>query len=307
MNQYPLQNLDDDKFENLVVLICQKILGISTIAFAKGKDGGRDARFEGKANNYPSNNNPWNGKIIIQAKHTTKLNASCSDSEFKSIVKKEIPKIRNLVNKKEVDYYLVFTNRKLTGNMDSELRQKIKDECTIDCNIIGNETIQTYLSQYPDIVKAAKLNALLLPLTFDENDIKEVILAISESLKLGSKNKEVDFTAVEISEKNRLNKMGEEYFDNSIKPNFSEFNSIKNFISDPINSEINEIYMDAASDLKAKIECSREQYGNFEDIIEQIYDNITGSDPSAFRAKKRLVRLVLHYMYCTCDIGRKEK
>ncbi len=35
---YPLYNLDDSDFEDLVTLICQKILGMGTIVFATGKD-----------------------------------------------------------------------------------------------------------------------------------------------------------------------------------------------------------------------------------------------------------------------------
>lgn len=306
MNKYPLHNLDDDSFENLVVMLCQKILGISTIAFSKGKDGGRDGRFEGKANHYPSDNDTWNGKFIIQAKHTYKINASCSDSDFKTILNKEIPKIKKLKSSGEIDYYLIFTNRKLTGGKDVAIRNTIQQECNIKCNIIGNESIQTYLQQNPDIVKASGLNMLLMPLSFDETDIKEVVLAISESLKTVKSTESINFNIVELSKKNELNSLSQNFFDNVIKPNISEFETIKRFLSDPVNSEINEIYMDASSDLKAKIELHRDEYSEFEAILEQIYENIVNADNDSLRKRKRLIRVVLHYMYCTCDIGRKK-
>ena len=88
--RYPLYNLDDKEFEQLVALICEHILGIGTIVFADGKDGGRDAKFTGKANKYPSEREPWSGKFIIQAKHTSKPVASCSDSNFQTILKKKV-------------------------------------------------------------------------------------------------------------------------------------------------------------------------------------------------------------------------
>ena len=92
MNQkYPLHNLNDKDFEDLSALICKKILGTGTVVFSTGKDGGRDAKFTGKANNFPSEEPPWDGKFIIQAKHTTNPIASCSDSEFQTILKKELP------------------------------------------------------------------------------------------------------------------------------------------------------------------------------------------------------------------------
>jgi hypothetical protein len=75
--KYPLYDLNNEEFESLVVSICEEVLGIATINFTKGKDGGRDAKFTGTANSFPSTNNPWNGKFIIQAKHTEKQNASC--------------------------------------------------------------------------------------------------------------------------------------------------------------------------------------------------------------------------------------
>ena len=47
MNQYPLENLTWQEFEELVILICQEILGIAAQKFADGKDGARDSSFNG--------------------------------------------------------------------------------------------------------------------------------------------------------------------------------------------------------------------------------------------------------------------
>ena len=126
--KYPLENLTDTEFQDLVALICEQILGMGTIVFSVGKDGGKDAKFSGKANNFPSKAEPWNGKIIIQAKHTQRNGASCSDSDFKSILKKEvIPKISKLVKNNEIDFYLLFTNRKLSGIQDKRIEGNIKE------------------------------------------------------------------------------------------------------------------------------------------------------------------------------------
>ena len=42
--KYAYEDLSDDQFEQLVVFLCQELLGISTQGFAKGPDGGRDAQ-----------------------------------------------------------------------------------------------------------------------------------------------------------------------------------------------------------------------------------------------------------------------
>ena len=68
MRKFPLHYLDDKEFENLATLICRKVLGEAVIPFAQGTDGGRDGRFHGKANCFPSESEPWNGKIVIEAK-----------------------------------------------------------------------------------------------------------------------------------------------------------------------------------------------------------------------------------------------
>ena len=65
---YHLYNLNPAEFENLVNTICQEILGTGVVTFSEGKDGGRDGKFTGTAQAYPSLNKPWSGKFIIQAK-----------------------------------------------------------------------------------------------------------------------------------------------------------------------------------------------------------------------------------------------
>ena len=44
MKTYPLNELSTQEFENLVIAICEKILGIGTINFSEGPDGGQDGK-----------------------------------------------------------------------------------------------------------------------------------------------------------------------------------------------------------------------------------------------------------------------
>ena len=72
--KYAYENLSDDQFEELVIALSQRLLGLSVRGFAAGRDGGRDAKFDGTAQHIPSDTAPWNGIIIIQAKHTNGYN-----------------------------------------------------------------------------------------------------------------------------------------------------------------------------------------------------------------------------------------
>lgn len=308
MRKYPLQYLNDSEFENLATLICSKILGEAIIPFAKGTDGGRDGRFHGKANCFPSEAEPWNGQIVIQAKHTTKENASCSDNDFQKIVKKDVlPAIERLKGVKKVDFYMLFTNRKLTGKQDEKIEDLINEQTEIPNIVIADEKIQQWLQSYPDVVKDAKLQSLLTPLQFDEQDLKNLIIEFHKSIPdTGIRQRsEEDFTYISMERKNELNQLSQTYFDDVIKRNITYFDSIGNFLRDPINTSLKDIYEDTVDELNAKIVLNRIEYNDFENLLEDLYNYVI-SNNSELAGKKRLIRLFLHYMYCNCDIGEKD-
>jgi len=51
----PYFDLSDDQFEKVVVALGQRMFGAGLIGFTKGKDGGRDAKFNGTAALPPEN------------------------------------------------------------------------------------------------------------------------------------------------------------------------------------------------------------------------------------------------------------
>lgn len=307
MRVYPLHDLNADDFENLVTLICSKIFGEAVVPFANGTDGGRDGRFHGKANCFPSENKSWEGKTVIQAKHTSKENASCSDSEFKKILKSEVlPSIERLKGVNKIDNYILFINRKLTGKTDEKIEDFLDDKTGIPNIIIGTEKIQQWLKAYPNVVRESKIQDLLKPLQFDESDLKEIILTIHKSIpskdKIESLYEEISY--LELDKKNQLNELGKEYFDNVMKTNFSYFRFLKDFFGNPINAGLKEVYDDTVDELNAKITIQRDNYLCFETLIEELYDHVITYNTDLSK-KKRIVRLFLHYMYCNCDIGKK--
>lgn len=304
MGKYPLHYLNDQEFENLAVLICSKILGIAVIPFSEGKDGGKDGRFTGKANCFPSESQPWNGNIIIQAKHTTKENASCSDSDFSTILNKEISKIQKMIENNELDYYLLFTNRKLTGGKDSNIN-KLFEKITYE--IIADEKIQHFLQAYPDIVRHFKLNDLLKPLEFDESDLKEIIITLHSALSENNFiNDKTDFSKIDLEKKNELNKLSKSYFEDVIRRDIDDFYKIDSFLKSPINAEIKNLYEDTVSELNAKITLRRDEYAEFGNLLDDFYNYVINNNQTDLKGKKRLVRTLLNYMYCQCDIGKKK-
>ena len=302
--KYPLENLTDTEFENLVALICSEIFGTGTVIFTDGKDEGRDAEFNGIANNFPSKSKPWSGKIIIQAKHTQRNNASCSESDFQSILKTSvIPAIQKLKEKNKIDFYLLFTNRKLSGVQHPKIEDIFDGKTEIENRVIGLETIELWLKQYPAIAKTLNLNKLLLPLSFDENDLKEIINSFSKINK--KKGNLPEIPERDIEKKNQLNNLSKEYFNNSIKKNLIYLDQIREFLMDPINTEYLNKYENTIDDINEEIIVHRDDFDKFDMIFSYLYKFIIENNPE-LNNNRNLVRLFLHYMYYNCDIGINE-
>ena len=170
---YRLYELEHQKFEELCSKICIRVLGEGFVNFAQGKDGGKDGRFEGKANALSSKNKPYERKFIIQAKHTTNSCGLCSDNQFKKIIKKEIPKVQKL----NTNYYFLLTNRKLTGHQDTQIQQQLKENCSqISAFIIwGKERIHSFLDDHRDLHEAFGFNKPRSPLNIRPEDLQKVI------------------------------------------------------------------------------------------------------------------------------------
>jgi hypothetical protein len=310
---YRLELLDDQKFENLVNNVCQKILGTGVITFAPGKDGGRDGKFTGKAENFPSKSNPWENKFIIQAKLTSNPISSCSDNEFSKLIDLEIPKIKKLKADGDINNYLIFTNRKYTGVLGEKLLKRIKKETGIEnIEIIGKETLNIHLNQNRDIVKLFELDKHHIPFDFSDEEIKEIIIAfkgqlpkITEDIKLKIVKVKYDFDFIKTEDKREKNKLGKEYLENEIIANsLMDFDKIQLFLDDDKNTEFKEFYFDIATELSSLITLKREDFIVFEELFIFIYQKIADGSTS-LKGSKRHIMTLLHYMYMECLIGLK--
>ena len=311
---YHLELLNDSTFEDLVNTICQKILGTGVISFSPGKDGGRDGKFTGTAQNYPDNVNPWSGKFIIQAKWTHNPIASCSDSDFVRIVKDEIIKIKKLKDDGDIDCYMLFTNRKYAGVKGEELLKKIVKETGVEKSaIIGKEAINDrHLNQHKEIVRQYRLDLHHIPFDFSDEEIKDIILtfkqqlpSIEDEIKAEVDRIKHDFVFIEKKEKNKKNRLSEEYFQNEIKAkSLMDFAKIERFLALPQNEEIKDYYFDVVSELSNLITIKRDNFDAFEEIFLFIYKMVCDGSIE-LKGTKRHVMTLLHYMYFECLIGIK--
>ena len=167
--KFAYEDLSDDQFEVLIVLLCQRLLGIAVQGFAKGPDGGRDAKFVGTAELHPSKTAPWIGTVIVQAKHTNGYNRSFSELDFyntssnNTVVGKEVPRIKKLRETKQFDHYMLFANRRLTGNSETEIRNYIAAQCDIPVASIylcGLEQLELWLKRFPEVARGGPRSQL---------------------------------------------------------------------------------------------------------------------------------------------------
>ena len=303
--QYRLHELENTEFEDLVCRICIRILGVGVIGFAAGRDGGRDARFEGTAERFPSAAEPAAGKFIIQAKHTSQPAASCSHSSFTRIFEEELPKVEKLAADGELDHYLLFTNRGVTAGVEAKLVKRLKAINGVkDAWILGDDPIRQRLDMHPDVWTSMGFDRYESPFRIEPQDITEVVAAFHSILADGGSpyDSATNFDYVEKERKNRVNRLTKEYFTYMQEESLRHFARIKIFLEDPRHAETRDLYHDAADELRAKIVTYRSLFDTFDEVLTAVHDRIVRENPGV-RGRKRLVRTFLHYMYFDCDIG----
>ena len=311
MNNFPFENLTDTEFEDLVIRVCKEILGIGCKTFSVGRDGAKDSWFTGTAQYFPSTITPWSRTFCIQAKHTTVPNSSCSDNDFSvnntSIIAKEIKRLKEEIKQNPFQNYILFTNRKLSGEKVS-LIQRLKNEIgALEADIIGREQLTTYLNDYPQIANQFGLHKFIAPLRFFEKDLKEVIIVFSDQTKDIAKEADdyiKNFSVVEKDKKNELNNLSKEYFAFINTHSLSYFKQIEVFLVEPRNSKYTGMYSRTVSDLQAKIILERDSFTDFMHLIEHLVEFVVQNNLTELNDLRDKVRVFIHFMYFNCDIGK---
>jgi hypothetical protein len=312
--KFAYEDLGDDQFEVLIVLLCQRLLGIAVQGFAKGPDGGRDAKFVGTAELHPSKAAPWVGTVIVQAKHTNGYNRSFSELDFYSpsssntVVGKEMPRIKKLREAKQLDHYMLFANRRLTGNSETEIRDHIEAECGVPAASIylcGLEQLDLWLKRFPEIAQEANLDAVDSPLIVSPDDLAEVVQALARQKDgLTALLDDPPTVRVTYEEKNALNNMTAAYAKAQCRKYLKETAQVRTFLAAPENIELLRMYESVVDEFQLKIFAKRKDYQTFDEVMEYLVDLLFNRDPVLRQhAHKRLTRAILFYMYWNCDIG----
>jgi hypothetical protein len=312
--KYAFEDLSDDQFERLVVLLCQRLLGAGVQGFAKGPDGGRDAKFIGTAELLPSKSAPWVGTTIVQTKHTNGYNRNFFESDFFStsgantVLGKEIPRIKKLRETKQLDNYMLFANRRLAGNAETEIREYIASQCAVPTSSIylcGLEQLEIWLKRFPDVAREADLDPVDFPLNISPDDLAEVVQALArqrDAVVMLLDDPPTDRVTYE--QKNTINNMTADYAKAQRRKYLKQTAQIRAFLAAPENLDLLRMYESVVDEFQLKIIAKRKDYQTFDDVMNHLADLLFNRDPILRQhAHKRLTRAVLFYMYWNCDIG----
>ena len=310
--KYQYSMLSPTQFETLVIHLCYKLLGFGTETFSDGVDGGRDSRFDGVAERYPSSALPWSGLTVIQAKHTLGFNKKFSDADFfgnlSSDIYCEIPKINKMIADDGLSNYFLFSNRKLPAKASENIKNFISTETGLQkssIGLVGVEQLENFWKAFPEVPPAVGLNPFDMPLNIEPDELAEVIVALRSGLvglKKDSISKKIARTGFD--RKNQINNLSDGY-STIIKRKIEEMYQIQEFLAMPENEELQVLYTDSAEELAAKIAALKSDGVKFDIVLEKVIELLVERDVD-LKVNKALTRVMVYYMYYHCDVGEDD-
>ncbi|MEX0926929.1 MAG: hypothetical protein WD208_09485 [Dehalococcoidia bacterium] len=112
MSDYNLSGLNTRDFEHLTQALAKKFIATGVSAFGDGRDGGREATFDGKMD-YPAKTDSWEGYLVIQCKFRKRTTDTHADRQWAvAELKKELANWSHRIANglRQPDYFLFVTN-----------------------------------------------------------------------------------------------------------------------------------------------------------------------------------------------------
>lgn len=126
MPDYNLAGLSTRSFEQLVQAIAAKVIGPGVIVFGDGRDGGREATFEGTIP-YAPKGETWAGYGVVQAKFKQRPQDTKADGDW--AIQQLRTELQDFANPKKgrrkPDYYIFATNVVLTPFPEAGSKDKV--------------------------------------------------------------------------------------------------------------------------------------------------------------------------------------
>lgn len=160
---YDLHSLGWKAFQNLCSTIVSEVWGQTVQTFFDSQDGGRDGAFNGEWSDNESKT--YSGTFTIQCKHTTKANSLIKLPDLAD----ELKKAKRLAKRGLADNYFLFTNAKLTGLNDENIRSEFEKVPEIkNCIVYGGERIS-------QTIRESRRLRMLVPRVYGLGDLSQIL------------------------------------------------------------------------------------------------------------------------------------
>jgi hypothetical protein len=305
---YHLNELDGHRFNQIVGDILYILLGPGITTYSSGKDGGLDASFDGTSKCFPDDTNPLGGKFRLQAKWTS-LIENCNEPAFKRLlIKEEVPKAQELVKNGKLDHWLIFTNRRTSAGSSAALEADLlKESGAKNVFLRGEEDIQRYLRMNNHIPTKFGLGSSLQPLRINPQDIGMIVSAMHSEWKAVDPQNKYNFDQFPgMPEKNKINGMPADIYKVIQNKSALYFSQVENFLRNPRNADFADQYSAVSEEFQTKLIAYFDTFENFGQILDVINTEVGEKLQHVLTSvhHRRILRVILHYMYCNCDIGK---
>lgn len=147
----------------MCVTVASEIWGQTVQGYFEGNDGGRDGAFYGTWS--PRHNEKLEGSFTAQSKFSAVPNRSLALSDLSE----ELAKAQRLASRGLADNYILFTNLRLTGRTDEEIRTAFEAVPGIKtCLCYGSDRISQFIRESPRL-------RMLVPRVYGLGDLSQIL------------------------------------------------------------------------------------------------------------------------------------
>jgi len=144
-------------------------------------------------------------------------------------------------------------------------------------------------------------------IVFDPSSMREIIVNIDREIDQNEGDC-ADFELIDISDKNKLNGLTQEYYDDFIAMSYEPyFVQVDEFIKQRENEDLQRRVSNIVSSLNKKIFMKRKFFDTFEELLISIEEALLDSEFKHLQGKEDTISLFLYYLYTACLIGKKTK
>ena len=164
--------------------------------------------------------------------------------------------------------------------------------------------INQSISNYPILLKNL-VQTHNGAIRFDPKHLRTVILAVAEVYD-ELEQKPADFGIVDIEEKNKINGLDQEFYDNFVSRDYEPyFFELDEFLGSRDNEDLHGLVGKIVKSLNKRIFLARDLFTSFEGLVLSLEDAMLESNNESLGESGEVVSLFLFYLYANCYIGRK--